>query len=456
MKAAVIVFLVLLFIFYPSIALGSQNQLLASFEKKIGLSAREQLLAIYGGEVILPLHEHLILHEIFNRLVRIVKGGEKEYVLSVLKSNEANAFALPGGYVFVTEGLLKLVGSDEHRIAAVLAHEMAHIEKKHGLNAVLRQMGFSVLVELGIFLLEVPLTEAVRVAAQALINVVQSGYSREAELEADVLGQQYTAMAGFDPVGIIHMLSDLHKTEGMEISRVIFSSHPQAGERIDRMLDNAVSYWSSPIPIQENTIFTKSREDPLGRFALLGMGNELGQKELSVYDYQNESEVSWLAELNIRDLVFSPDGLTMAVAVDEQEQFSVYLYNRFGSFLERRQHESGAEIKNLVFSPDGRKIAYNSVTEGRYTLWVDFTNEITKLNIAQDFTGTIIDWNQKGLIVVDATEQYYCILPPKTYSAALPNPVPRILERKPRFTPEITRGSNGNCIKLIRPHIFDF
>ncbi len=456
MKAVVIVFLVLLFLLYPSIALGSQNHLLANFEKSLGLSAREQLLAIYGGEVILPLHKHLILHEIFNRLVRVVKGGEHEYSLTVLKSNEANAFSLPGGFVFVTEGLLDLVGLDEHRIAAVLAHEIAHIEKKHGLNAVLRQMGFSVLVELGIFLLEVPPTEAVRAAVQALITVVQSGYSREAELEADILGQRYSARAGFDPVGIIHMLSDLSKTEGLEISKSIFGSHPQTSDRINLLLENAVSYWSPPIPIQENTISINSKEDPLNRFAIRSIVNEFGQNVLSVYDYQNETEVSWLADLTICDLVFSPDGLTMAAVVEEQGEYSIYIYNRFGNFTERRQHERGHAIQNLVFSPDGEKIAYNSVTKDSSSLWIGFINEITRLNIAEDFTGIIIDWNKTGLIVVDEAEQYYCISPPKTYSAVLSDPVPRIIERKPRFTLEISRSSDGNCIKLIRPHIFNF
>ena len=116
----------------------------ARFERALGGGAVPEILKQYGGEYVLPLGQRLWVEEVFRRLVGAAERQDVEYTLTVLNSAELNAFALPGGYVFITRGLVNAIGRDEAKLAAVLGHEIAHIEEKHGMNAVLRQMGLTV------------------------------------------------------------------------------------------------------------------------------------------------------------------------------------------------------------------------------------------------------------------------------------------------------------------------
>ena len=128
--------------------------LAARFERTLGAGTAPTLIKEYGGEYILPIQQRLWVEEVFRRVAAQSEREDVEYTLTVLNSKEANAFSLPGGFIFITRGLLSLIGSDEAQLAAVLGHEIAHVEKKHGVNAVLRQMGLSVLAEVGALALD--------------------------------------------------------------------------------------------------------------------------------------------------------------------------------------------------------------------------------------------------------------------------------------------------------------
>ncbi|HBG02339.1 MAG TPA: hypothetical protein DDW87_12310, partial [Firmicutes bacterium] len=119
------------------------------FERSLGRGTAPEIVKEYGGEYVLPIKERLWVEEIFRRLIAVTDRQNLEYTLTVLNSSDLNAFALPGGYVLVTKGLVNAIGDDEAKLSAVLAHEIAHIEKKHGVNGVLRQMGLTVLFEVG-------------------------------------------------------------------------------------------------------------------------------------------------------------------------------------------------------------------------------------------------------------------------------------------------------------------
>ena len=112
--------------------------LAARFERTLGAGTAPTLIKEYGGEYILPIQQRLWVEEVFRRVAAQSEREDVEYTLTVLNSKEANAFSLPGGFIFITRGLLSLIGSDEAQLAAVLGHEIAHVEKKHGVNAVLR------------------------------------------------------------------------------------------------------------------------------------------------------------------------------------------------------------------------------------------------------------------------------------------------------------------------------
>ena len=437
-----VVFCVMMFLVCSTLACAAEPSLMAHIERAVGRSAKEQLTAAYGGEFQVRLHDHLRLQTIFERVSEAVDDLDHDYSLTVLNSNDANAFSLPGGFIFVSRGLLKLIGSDEQRIAGVLAHEMAHVKQKHGINALMRQLGLSVIVELGKAVLEMPKNAAVYIASQALIEVVQSGYSREAELEADQRALRYLVEAGFDPAGLVHVLSDLIVFEGEHPSGDVYRSHPYINTRIEQILSSLGSFWSEPKLINEcELVLPAVSADPLGRFQINGQ---------SLFDRQNNSYVSWFESISVSELAFAPDGSLIAAAVCDQEIWDIWLWNRHGVVVERWKLDSPVPIQNLVFSPDSRKIAYNLVRPEGIELWVGYVGEITRYALENSLGGEVISWQASGIILKAEADKYYQLVPPHVEAVETEDPIPLVIERKPRVNPEIEQGQDDS-IRLTRP-----
>jgi len=166
----------------------------------------------------------LVDDEKINRYVNLVgkavalHGGRPEiiYRFGVLDSDEINAFAAPGGYVFITRGALMKM-DNEAQLAAVLAHEIAHIEKKH----VVRELnirgkedsgagGIVSLVEGGTGSLKVVLEQALDDAANILMN---RGYKIKDEIEADRVGILLASVAGYNPSALKEFLNNVKSFE---------------------------------------------------------------------------------------------------------------------------------------------------------------------------------------------------------------------------------------------------
>lgn len=166
----------------------------------------------------------LVDDEKMNRYVNLVgkavalHGGRPEiiYRFGVLDSDEINAFAAPGGYVFITRGALMKM-DNEAQLAAVLAHEIAHIEKKH----VVRELnirgkedsgagGIVSLVEGGTGSLKVVLEQALDDAANILMN---RGYKIKDEIEADRVGILLASVAGYNPSALKEFLNNVKSFE---------------------------------------------------------------------------------------------------------------------------------------------------------------------------------------------------------------------------------------------------
>ena len=139
------------------------------------------------------------------RLVGVLGSQQFEYHFYVVQSPELNAFAVPGGYVFVFAGLLARAGNDDE-LAGVLGHEMGHVSGHHFLRQQSEGQVWNYAALLGILLSAVhPVLAAGAVAAA---QTAQLKYSREFEQEADYLGLRYTSQAGYDP----HALGSFFKT----------------------------------------------------------------------------------------------------------------------------------------------------------------------------------------------------------------------------------------------------
>ncbi len=166
-------------------------------------------------------------------LMRVVPTNELGYRFYLVKDQLPNAFALPGGHVVVTTRLMELADRPEE-IAGVIAHELAHVTKRHGLRKIISSAGPYLLCRLfmqgGGGLLSV-------LAGGSQVLVFQS-FSQEYEKEADDVGWQYLVAARIDPRGLPDMLKKLEAEERrMKLLRLVpqaFSSHPATDKRLRR------------------------------------------------------------------------------------------------------------------------------------------------------------------------------------------------------------------------------
>ena len=169
-----------------------------------------------------------LLSEVGGRLTSRVKNKQRRFVFSAARSAEANAFALPGGFIWVTRPLLELCGSNPDEVAFILGHEMGHVICKHAMD---RLMANSVL---NTALRVVPIGGLVRSQVGGIVmGLLKQRYSQDQELEADQLGVRLAGSAGFEPVAAIRLLDRLKQKSGEGPAIVeYFSSHPPFDLRI--------------------------------------------------------------------------------------------------------------------------------------------------------------------------------------------------------------------------------
>jgi predicted Zn-dependent protease len=180
-----------------------------------------------------------ILGEFVNRVGQnLVRNSDAKvpFNFQVVEDESPNAFALPGGFVFVHTGLLKLA-SEEDEFAGALAHEIAHVAARHLTCRATKQEIASVAGGVGgIFLPRGIPGIAGREAVSFGVPMAFLKFSRSDEAEADYLGTQYMYAAGYDPngaVSIFEKLAALQKTQPNLAARIM-ASHPMDADRIDK------------------------------------------------------------------------------------------------------------------------------------------------------------------------------------------------------------------------------
>jgi len=174
--------------------------------------------------------------EKIGRQIAVQSGrGDITFHFEVLESKDVNAFAAPGGYVYVTTGLLKLVSSDDE-LACVLGHEIGHVAARHAIKQMQSQVLYS--IPASIIFSESRYGE-IEQAVSIAFNLTQLSYSRKDELQADTLGMSYVRKAGYDPSGMVSFLRKLGEIEQKEPRLIIvpLSTHPVTSVRIENALD---------------------------------------------------------------------------------------------------------------------------------------------------------------------------------------------------------------------------
>lgn len=172
----------------------------------------------------------------------VTYGG---YHFAALNSNEINAFACPGGLIFVTKGLLREV-QNEDQLANVLGHEVKHVAKRDGIRAIKKsrwtKFGFYAAGEVGKHYAPSEVSQLVgefqNVVSEVAKTVMEKGYSKSDEKSADSLGMRYAANAGYDPLAMKQFIEH-EVAQGRGNDTGPFSSHPSHDKRL-KEVDNTI------------------------------------------------------------------------------------------------------------------------------------------------------------------------------------------------------------------------
>lgn len=150
----------------------------------------------------------------------------------VIESNDINAFAAPGGYIFITKGLYQLL-ADEAELAGVLGHEIGHVIRKHHLK-ILQQ---SKMVDLGGKLLskQVGGNDKIGNLIGSGAEIVSRSLDKGAEFEADRIGVVLAARAGYDAYGLPQVLQSIGHSGDDDSVALLFKTHPHPDERLDKL-----------------------------------------------------------------------------------------------------------------------------------------------------------------------------------------------------------------------------
>ena len=211
-------------------------------EASIGASQHDAIVQEYGG-----LYGNQSLQNYVSAVgAKVAQNTERSdvaYHFYLLDSPVVNAFALPGGYVYVTRGLLA-VANDEAELAGVLGHEIGHVTGRHQAA----RYSQSVLANLGTTLLGAAVgSDALTQALGVGSNLYISSYSREQELEADTLGVRYVSRAGYDPKAVSDFLAAMDQYQVQQAGAKkqqadFFATHPQTANRVPVALGEAGKY----------------------------------------------------------------------------------------------------------------------------------------------------------------------------------------------------------------------
>jgi predicted Zn-dependent protease len=157
------------------------------------------------------------------------------YFFAVLKSNEPNAFACPGGYIFITKGLLKLM-KDESELAGTLAHEIAHVTEKHALKVIRRGKLLGGLTKVTMKTLNMDNDLFDGVINDMMTTIFDKGFDKGMEYEADAVGTEYLYRVGYATTGVKRIV-EAYKEKVPENDSSVFKTHPSPEKRIDEMKD---------------------------------------------------------------------------------------------------------------------------------------------------------------------------------------------------------------------------
>ena len=191
--------------------------------------------------------------EVGQRLARQSHRNTLSYSFTVIDSSEVNAFALPGGHVYISRGIFAFLNS-EAELAAVLAHEIGHVTARHSVRQISAAQGADLALSIASIFSPGLRNQEVQNLTGLLGNALLSGYGREHELEADHLGAEYLSRAGYDTHAMIRVIGALKNQELFDAEAAkqegraarayhgLFASHPDNDTRLKQVIADASRY----------------------------------------------------------------------------------------------------------------------------------------------------------------------------------------------------------------------
>jgi beta-barrel assembly-enhancing protease len=207
------------------------EQIPPGWETEIGRVAAKDVLA--EKRVCFDPKLRVAVGEIGRRLVAAMGATDYGWRVFVLDDEQVNAFALPGGYIFVNRGLIE-AADDPHQLAGVLAHECQHVIERHGIHNMAREVGLMLIV----YALAGDAGAVERFLVGNAAGLASMSFSRDQEREADAGGLEMMYRAGLDPSGLPRFLRELAEREGAAgYVPELLSTHPDTDERAERLTD---------------------------------------------------------------------------------------------------------------------------------------------------------------------------------------------------------------------------
>ena len=180
-------------------------------EMKLGAKENAQVLAKFGVYRDQALQDYV--NKVGQRIAKVCDRPNLKYHFTIIDSPMVNAFAIPGGYVYIARGLLAQLNS-ESELAGILGHEVAHITQRHVLKRENRAKFLQFMsVVASVATMNPGVYDVGNLASQGLIE----GYSRKVELEADRIGAKYMAKAGYDPTAMIATIGTLKAQDRLDL-----------------------------------------------------------------------------------------------------------------------------------------------------------------------------------------------------------------------------------------------
>lgn len=247
-----------------------------SDEIAIGVQSRPEILQEFDNLVADPRLQSYV-SEVGHKLAAVGHRPNLPYSFEVLNSTEVNAFALPGGKVFITRGLLVRL-SNEAQLSAVLGHEIGHVTAKHAVRSLSSAVLLQVPLMVGAAYAQSEGHGEYLVALGAVsASLLTMKFSRNHESESDRLGIDYSEKAGYNPEGMVQLLTVLKESQQVEPSKFenLFSTHPLTAKRIEEaqqiiarrfpQLDTMQLAWN-PERFEDATVQVRGAQDAYNTF----------------------------------------------------------------------------------------------------------------------------------------------------------------------------------------------